>query len=177
MAILGRFLPILAFAASVALAGGASAGELKSHGIIYNKATKSYFELRDDLKGWNAQWPGAAETAQRHAFHGVSGRLAVVRDQATMNFIRKNFDVRGDIWIGARYFCSFNKLVWVNGEIQKQTDYSKWAAQWHRTNIRCPNVSWMPVYLRWFRNDTFWQASGPGKAFTRYLIEYPTGGR
>lgn len=169
------FLPIVAVAVTAALSGGASATEAAARHIVYNEATNSYFELREDLPGAHPRWWHAEDIARRQFHRGARGRLAVIRDHETMDFVRKHFDIKQETWIGARFFCTFHKLVWVDGEVHEPTDYSNWAAKWHRTDIRCPDVTWMPIYLRPAGSNLFWQASGPNKAFHSYLVEYPAG--
>lgn len=143
---------------------------------IYNPHTKSYFELRVDLPE-PPNWHTAARYARTKKFKGVRGRLAQVRDLKTHSFLQANFEIREESWIGLRYYCSFRKLVWADGDVQPRKGFKMWAKRWHRTRIRCgaANIPYMPVYYLPFDKGFRWQASGPAKSFVSYFVEYPTG--
>lgn len=143
---------------------------------VYNEATKSYFELRVDLPQ-PYYWRNAVKYARTRRFGGVRGRLAVVKDLETHSFLQANFDVREEVWIGLRYYCSFRKLVWSDGTEQPRSKFKMWARKWHRTNIRCgkTGIQYMPVYYLPSSTGFKWQASGPSKQFASYIVEYVTG--
>ena len=143
---------------------------------IYNPESKSYFELRVDLPK-PPNWRTAARYARTKIYKGVRGRLAVVKDLQTHSFLKANFDVREEAWIGLRYFCSFRKLVWANGEEQPRRAFKMWAKKWYRTDIRCgkQSIQFMPIYYLPNTKGFKWQASGPAKYFVSYFVEYPTG--
>lgn len=143
---------------------------------IYNPESKSYFELRVDLPK-PPNWQTAVRYARTKFYKGVRGRLAVVKDLQTHSFLQANFDVREEAWIGLRYFCSFRKLVWENGEEQPRRAFKMWAKRWHRTDIRCGNnrIQYMPIYYLPNSKGFKWQASGPAKYFVSYFVEYQTG--
>ena len=142
---------------------------------IYNPSTKSYFELRIDLPK-PPQWLTAEKFARTKKFKGVRGRLAQIKDLETHSFLRANFQTRLPAWIGLRYFCSFRKLVWADGNEQPRKKFRMWARQWHRTHIKCgTGIPYMPVYYTPSDEGFRWQASGPNKFFRSYFVEYPTG--
>lgn len=143
---------------------------------VYNEATKSYFELRVDLPP-PYYWGTAVKYARTKRYKGVRGRLAVVRDLETHSFLQANFDVREEVWIGLRYYCSFRKLVWSDGTEQPRSKFKMWARKWHRTKIRCgkTRIQFMPIYYLPSQQGFRWQAAGPSKQFASYLVEYVTG--
>ena len=143
---------------------------------IYNPHTKSYFELRVDLPD-PPNWQTAVRYARTRKFKGVRGRLAQVKDLNTHSFLQANFEIREEAWIGLRYFCSFRKLVWADGEEQPRKAFKMWAKRWHRTKIKCgsQNISYMPIYYLPATKGFRWQASGPAKYFVSYFVEYQTG--
>ena len=141
---------------------------------VYNEAAKSYFMLGRVPEG-QTRWRKARAIARTMTFHGVQGRLATVNSAATMKFIRNNFVINNSVWIGGRIFCRGTKLLWENGEIQKKGDYSRWHRQWHRTNIKCPLVEYMPLYITAEQEGFYWRASGPEKGFNPILVEFRTG--
>jgi len=141
---------------------------------VYNEATKSYFMLGRVPEG-QTKWRKARAFARAMTFHGVRGRLATVNSAATMKFIRDNFVINNSVWIGGRVVCKGGKLLWENGDIQKRGDFSRWHRQWNRTNIKCPLVEYMPLYITAEQKGFFWRASGPEKGFNPILVEFRTG--
>ena len=89
---------------------------------VYNPETKSYFELRVDLPK-PPDWNTAVRYARTRRYKGVRGRLAIIKDVQTHSFLQANFDTVGETWIGLRYFCSFRKLVWVDGTEQPRRGF------------------------------------------------------
>ena len=148
---------------------------------VYDPDSKSYFELRNDNA--DGVWPKARQLAESKIYKGIQGRLAVVKSVRTHNFLRKNFKLENFTWIGLRYWCKFRKLQWVTGEIHKAGEFSPWAMKWFRTattvcgtGTATGDGAFMPVYYSPADSDRgfTWQASGPGKGFEFYLVEYPT---
>jgi hypothetical protein len=146
---------------------------------IYNPASKSYFELRDD-NAPPGTWEKARGLAARLSYKGARGRLAVVDSEATHLFLRRNFTIKEETWIGLRYWCAFRKLQWVTGKLHSREGFNIWANQWYRLEetmcgqgVTIGPRAYMPVYYlpRGFR----WQACGASKWFTHYFVEYPTG--
>ena len=174
------FRLLLVMACLVAVAGNLQAqqhGQTPKAGEkVYNPHTKSYFELRVDLPK-PPDWQHAAKYARRQIFKNVRGRLAIVRDLETHSFLKANFEVLGETWIGLRYYCSFRKLVWVDGTEHPRKSFKMWAKKWYRGEVRCgkSRIQYMPVY---YLPDVFgfkWRASGPRKYYVSYFVEYPTG--
>lgn len=143
---------------------------------IYNEATKSYIAHAIVPTG-HSTWLAARRYARSLSFGGVRGRLAIVDSGDRMKFIHDNFDVDHATWVGARFFCKGRKLLWENGKIQKRGDYTRWHRKWNRTQIKCPTVAFMPLYLTPEKEGFYWQASGPAKGFKPILVEFPTGKR
>ncbi len=141
---------------------------------VYNEATKSYFMLGRVPEG-HTKWRKARIIAESLSFHGVRGRLASVNSAATMKFIRDNFEINDAVWIGGRIICKGSKLLWENGKIQQEGDYSRWHRQWHRKRIKCPLVEYMPLYITAEREGFYWRASGPEERFNPILVEFRTG--
>ena len=166
---------------------------------IYNKATKSYFELYNpNVKTPGAKiavynyhyqyhWEQAAAIAARKIYHGVHGRLAVIKTAATHRFIAKHFVLGEPAWIGLRYWCTYHKLQWVTGEIHPLSAFQAWSSPWNvegeaRTGSRrSPGCEkghkerFLPVHYWPTKQGFFWNANGYRKAFTSMFIEYPTG--
>lgn len=76
-----------------------------------------------------------------------------------------------------RYFCSFRKLVWADGEEQPRKAFKMWAKRWYRSDVRCgkQRIADMPVYYHTAAKGFRLQASGPEKFFVSYFVEYLTG--
>lgn len=158
---------------------------------VYDPVSKSYFELRNDNGGAPrkpASWGTARLNASKHMYKGRRGRLAVVKTQATHEFLRRNFPfIFGNrptgAWIGLRYWCKFRRLQWVTGEFFEPGSFGPWAPQWYRVkHTSCSQrgsgaaiKGYMPVYYLPTDRGFQWQASGPLKHFTMYIIEYPAG--
>ncbi len=149
-----------------------------SAGPYYNPASKSYFELLRLPNAEKQNWQIASNAAQKRFYKNTKGRLAVVKDLATHQFITRNF--RGpNIWIGLQYSCRSETLTWVDGTEITGSSFTAWAPQWARTHVRCGEKGYMPIYYRTSQStgvSARWQASGPEKFFSLYLVEYPTNG-
>ncbi len=144
---------------------------------IYFPHTKSYFELRIDLPS-PPNWQTASRYARTKIYKGVRGRLAQVNDLKTHSFLKANFEITEEAWIGMRYFCSFRKLVWLDGTEHPRRGFKAWARQWYRDkDVRCSiqRFQYMPIYYLPASRGFRWQASGPAKYFFSYFIEYQTG--
>lgn len=185
-ALAGAALVLCAVAAAQADTAGRLRATLVAEGPsppIYDPASKSYFELHQTDVGLGGKnWAEARALAAGLFFRGVRGRLAIVKSQATHDFLRNHFDLKTEAWIGLRYWCSFRKLQWVDGEMHSRQGFNPWDRQWYRNaDTRCGRgtatgpMAFMPVYYTpgGFR----WQASGPVKKFYDYFVEYPTGGQ
>ncbi|WP_404379878.1 C-type lectin domain-containing protein [Caenispirillum salinarum] len=148
-------------------------------GPFYNPHTKSYFAYVDMNIMGGAAWRGVRKAAARKTYHGVPGRLAVVKDRQTHDWLREKFGdvIDKETWIGLRYFCGARKLMWVDGTIMDRSPPGLWHPQWHRTWIMCGRVrmEYMPVYYVGGGMQMVWQASGIDKFQISYLVEFPTG--
>jgi hypothetical protein len=145
-------------------------------GPYYNPQTKSYFELRR-IPGGNSRWRNAKKAAEQRTYKGVEGRLAIVDDVETPEFLLR-LPLKRETWIGLRLDCSHRELIWVDGSKLAADGFSAWnPVQWYRNSrIRCENtdINYMGVYYR-SREQFQWQAAGELKAFDTFLVEYPTG--
>ncbi len=175
-------LPLPAYAAD---SQGAPRNERRSGSAgkpiapIYNPHTKSYFELRVDLPN-RPQWRTAVRYARTKIYKGVRGRLAVVKDLETHSFLRANFPLLEEAWIGMRFLCNVRKLVWENGEVHERSAFKVWGRQWARNpklTCRSQRIDYMPVFYTRSDKGFRWQASGPEKYFVSYFVEYPTGAK
>lgn len=147
-------------------------------GPFYDSRTGSYFEMQVSKGIRQPNWNNIRVLAARQSYKGRQGRLAVVRDLETLNFLRETFRFNGETWIGLRFFCKFRKLIWVTGEIQPLNTPGVWAPQWYRNaDVRCTNdpIDYMSVYLTEEADagGVFWQAVGQAKYFRAYMVEYP----
>lgn len=127
--------------------------------------------------GGNYRWANAKKLAESRYYKNTQGRLAIVNNIATHQFISRQF--KGDyFWIGLQYFCKSKTLIWIDGSDATKSGFSVWASNWARREIRCADMGYMPVH---YTTSTTpgealrWQASGPKKAYRMYLVEYPTG--
>ncbi len=150
---------------------------------IYNPASKSYFQLLTQTTQ-KRSWRFARSAALSRTFKGVRGRLAVIDRPETHQFILQNFEVNEEIWIGLRYWCRFRMLQWNDLKPYSPGDpgrFHAWHPQWYRVSPECAawrskEQAYRPVYYQPLgERNARWQASGPGKGFARYLVEYPTG--
>ncbi|MCB2100918.1 MAG: C-type lectin domain-containing protein [Rhodobacterales bacterium] len=162
---------------------------------VFFPHTNSYFELADgvpagtpkgDLWRVSFNW-GDAKKEATHRFHkGIQGRLAIVRDRETHEFLRKTFNTTGATWIGLRYMCSVKRLLWVDGEFYKRRDFSAWSRVWnvagtdrlnnpHRSTCKGGVGDYLPIH---YWAATFrWNANGYKKRYHRFFVEYPVEGQ
>jgi len=163
-----------------------SADDAHQSAPIYDPASKSYFQLFDDnLKG---HWVEAKALAATKFYKGVRGRLAVVDNAQTNEFILAHFDFnRGDasVWIGLRYWCSAHMLQWEGSLAYSPSDanhFKLWHSSWSRDDYdpcamdASKRSGYAPVYYRNIGGTVRWQAVGAGKGFREYLVEYVTHG-
>ena len=151
---------------------------------IYNPASKSYFQILTHTSR-KENWIFAHRTALSRFYKGARGRLAVIDRPETHQFILQNFDLKFPLWIGLRYWCSFRMLQWNGLRPYSPSDsghFQAWHPQWYRNpqSICSPDLSGEKAYMPFYyeplgRRNARWQASGPGKGFVRFLVEYPTG--
>jgi Lectin C-type domain len=140
---------------------------------FFDKTSGSYFQLVSPNRTYG--WLLARDDAERRAYSGRKGRLAVIRSNKTYNNIMQNLntDAIDDTWIGLEYLCGPQALAWVDGTLYKQGEFAAWGPQWTRSDFGedCTD-SYMGVTLS--PHDGFrWLAWGQGKGFDWYLVEYP----
>src|SRR3546814_2688943 len=82
-------------------------------------------------------------------------------------FIREEFRLNEEAWIGLRFFCKFRKLLWSTGEVHPLQENTLWARQWYMGDaILCKNTNYvyLPIFLtREKSGGIYWQAAGPRK--------------
>ncbi|MCP5366085.1 MAG: hypothetical protein H6907_18170 [Hyphomicrobiales bacterium] len=174
---------ILALACALVAAGVAvpAAGE-RLNTPIYDPVTKSYFELRKGVS--RGLWKNALAQATRLTYKGVHGRLAMLPNQETSDRVYRALDLRHlqypYVWFGMRFWCKHRKLMWSNGDIHPLKGYSNWRSPWYRTEkitcrtaLRNDRQGYMPLSLE--TKTGLWMATGPGKGYDYFLVEYPTG--
>jgi len=189
----------LALAAAVtlfALSANRASAEMLLNEPVYNPDTKSYFELyapdekkvREHEDIYGLSWRVASKIAVKRVFHGVKGRLAVVKTRAVSEFLKETFKPDIEAWIGLRYWCKFHRLQWVDGEVWKPGEFSLWGKIWDQAAIN-PNqkdageahcTSESPTYhlgVHYWRREWgfYWNANGYDKHFNLMFVEYPTG--
>ncbi|PCJ44709.1 MAG: hypothetical protein COA81_00075 [Alphaproteobacteria bacterium] len=149
-----------------------------SAGPYYNPASKSYFELFRMQKkpGLQTRWFGAKALAEKQYFKDTRGRLAIIKDLDTHQFLLQNFSAK-NYWIGLQYFCNTQTLKWVDGTNATRSKFTAWDTEWSNTYIRCGNMGYMPVHYTTATTTKAlrWRASGPNKGYALFLVEYPTG--
>jgi hypothetical protein len=157
---------------------------------VYNPATKSYFEL---VRVTQAQqeahkvgmtpetsWDKAAKFAASRVYKNTKGRLAIVKDQDTHEFIMTNLRPNTYAFIGLRYFCKDRQLRWVNNEVHPANGFKAWAPNWDQgDNKICVGSNtgpwWMGVVYSSIGDGFRWVARGALKNWNLYIVEYPTG--
>ena len=155
---------------------------------VYNPQTKSYFEvvavseaegdvgIAGVLPGM--YWNSADAAAQRRVFKGIHGRLAVVRDLPTTEWVEVTFQPPTALWIGLRYLCNMRQLQWSDGTYFKPGDWQIWDRHWYQgvgAFCQSQQSDWAGVTLVTNRQGVHWISWGFAKTFENYLIEYPTG--
>lgn len=187
---LGRVL-CLVIAAIFLLLPRPAAGEALYNQPVYDPLSGNYFELRKATPGYSGRggvaaigWAKARVLASKSVFQGVRGRLAIVKTKELNDFLRRTFKPDVGAWIGLRYWCEFNKLQWVTGEIHDRAAYANWARVWNHWGSKgvaqaqrtCSRRErFWPVHY-WAASDDFrWNANGTGKEMQAFFIEYPTG--
>lgn len=153
---------------------------------VYFPHTRSYYELVEIGFGYSVRgapditWEKAQQWAGTKTYKGVRGRLAVVRDAETTGFLRDTFKPSQPTWIGMRYYCRLNRLIWTDGSEYSFTGYRNWAKEWGRSLV-CQNSSstseFGGVYFSPVRDGFRWKANGQSKEYGYLFIEYPVGDR
>jgi len=159
--------------------------------IVYNPGTKSYFEVKDiasvrflmaraDIKV--AEWRDADKIAEKLTYKDTHGRLAVVKDLETHDFILKNFLPYDDAWIGLRYWCATKRLQFNDGTFWQPGGFHAWAETWNQGGaLSCMEWNtygipqYMPVAYNPVSEGFRWIAKEWHKGYALMIVEYPTG--
>lgn len=152
---------------------------------VYNPDTKSYFELVPAPRGYSGRdrsfneipWQSAANVAAGRMHKGVRGRLAIVKSQATNDFLINTFKPESAAWIGLRFFCQVRRLMWVNGDVHPTNAYANWGRSWQAAgDTPCaPDHQFAPIALSPAQGGWRWEGRGQAKEFYAFFVEYPTG--
>jgi len=149
---------------------------------IYFPHTRSYYELIEIGFGYSIRgapditWEKAQHWANTKSYKGARGRLAVVRDSETSAFLKDTFKPSQPTWIGMRYYCRLNRLVWSDGTEHSFAGYKNWAQEWGRSLV-CQNSAstseFGGVYVTPVRDGFRWKANGQSKEYGYLFVEYP----
>ena len=158
---------------------------------IYNPETKSYFENYDLYRDPNNpygvyfafEWPLAKQWAESRVFHGVRGRLAVIKSREVQEFIAKKLQPDDGAWFGLSFRCDSRSLWWVTGENWPLSAYQNWNRPWNvegttwknANHAQCPPNEVAGVHYWGAATGYKWNVNGPHKGFHYLIIEYTTG--
>jgi hypothetical protein len=155
-------------------------------GPLYSEHAHSYFGLVQVSPG-AVVWDKARELAREQYFKNTRGRLAIIRDKQTHEFIVDTFakSFRQQAFIGLRYWCKVMRLQWVDGTSPPDNGFAPWNQPWYRTaNETCFNpgaagAGFMGVHYEWPAESSsgalVLRAAADAKRFSFYLVEFPTG--
>jgi hypothetical protein len=165
-----------------------SAGWAQDSGPVFNKpaynpASKSYIELvrlsrQDEPNRYipSMNWSEAYAFASRRVYKGARGRLVVIPNAETHEFIMSTLRPVAMTWIGLRYFCNDRRLVWSTGERHDSKAFQAWHAQWDQSGgVKCQELGFMSVAYTSVQEGFRWISKGGLKLSSDMLIEYPTG--
>lgn len=156
---------------------------------VYDPASKSYFEMvlvtRANSNHYipEISWGQAYQLAKQRSYNGVRGRLAVVKSEATHEFLAKIFQPNNFAWIGLRYWCSTHKLQFSDGSFWTRGMFRAWNAKWDQSAVKDPcweyhsyrKPQYMPVAYQPLNDGFLWIAKEWHKLYYAYFVEYPTG--
>lgn len=179
---------VLALAVFLAVPGGPARAE-KMIGPYYNPQTQSWFGLIKRNRDGFLNFETARMIAQARTYKGLRGRLAIVRDKQTHDFIIDKLGgsmVRMTLF-GLRYWCKYGRLQWVDGSFQKAQAFGPWQMPWMLTDNGRPAScgQYLAVYYepagmsyKGMADDpviygNHWRAVGSEKHFWEFLIEFP----
>lgn len=152
---------------------------------VYDPRTKSYFEMADGAHGLvrgtgvdheGPNWREAYGFAQARSYKGVRGRLALVKDFETHEFLLGTFKPTTYVWIGLRYWCQARRLEWSDGKMLAPGSFQAWDKRWDDSNA-CKGAGpkdYMPVAYS-PPPDFRWIGKGANKRFYYFFVEYATG--
>lgn len=157
---------------------------------VYDPASKSYFELvliRTTQYSYGGhpevRWEQADGLARARVYNGVHGRLAVIRNLETHEFLELTFQPVFNAWIGLRYWCSNRTLQFTDGTLWTRSMFGVWDAKWDQSAVKDPcgeyhtnrKPQYMPVAYNSIKDGFRWIAKEWHKAYYCYFVEYPTG--
>jgi hypothetical protein len=169
---------------------------------VYDPASKSYFEMVDvDTPKYSpyntleTPWEGAVKLAQERTFKGARGRLAVVKNAETHQFLLRTFQPHREVWIGMRFWCGVNQVQFVDGTMLAKGTFAAWDTPWDQSGIKpeyeptktiggCEKYyepgsnhppTFMPIAYSPTQRGFRWIAKEHHKLYLSYLVEYPTG--
>ncbi len=152
---------------------------------VYLEANDTYYELVSSaslgVKARRLLWRYAKAASERRHYKGRRGRLAVVTSAEVHNFIRDALRPNQSAWIGLRFFCRYNKGLWVNGKRLDAKVFARWGRVW---NVRganpanprrsqCTRAPYLAVHYWSVARGFAWNANEPDKEFDHAIIEYP----
>ncbi len=150
---------------------------------VYDKQNGSYYEMVGFQGDGEGTWGEAVQAVDGRTYKGRKGRMAVVKDRATNNFLLRNFGYKmaSEAWFGLAYHCDSRQLIWSDGTIFKPGDFANWNNQWYRSfdetcdfgSIEFVDRRLMPVYYMTTNHGFTWQATGEEKVFSNIFVEYP----
>lgn len=159
-----------------------TAGSVMRTEAVYHPQSGSYFQLVMDWQSSNQgpNWLEARATAARLTYRGRSGRLAVIPDFSTHEWLVRQFNLAavewwggGATWIGLRYWCGTRALVWVDGSRVTGGQKGPWMHPWHRDPHTCSTTKYPFMGVYYNGGSWQWQAVGSPKRFPFLFVEYP----
>jgi hypothetical protein len=172
---------LVAAASWISLSMPAAAAGERHNQVIYYPETKAYYELVSfPITDPGYTWAGAAEVARERMFHGIHGRLAVVRQPGLHRFLMTTFMPDAPAWIGLVYHCGLRQLVWSTGEVEARGGFQAWDARWDQSagagcSAKPGRSDYMPIAYTPVYHGFRWMAKGAAKVYYKFFVEYPTG--
>ena len=157
---------------------------------VYYEANDSYFELVNLKNQYPGQfvrdesgWLEVKGLAAKRTYKGRRGRLAVVRDRATHEFLRDTFKPDKPSWFGLQYLCKYNRLIWANGRLHEKNGFQRWGRVWNVQGKRpnnpnrsegCSNFNYFFAVHYWSTKSGFtWNANARNVHWKIMFVEYP----
>ena len=143
---------------------------------IYDPVSKRYFVMMNSVSP--GTWDADYKQARSLWYKGVQGRMAMVDTLEVHEFLVQHFPLNyfDYVWIGLRYMCEAQKLVWSNGNTFQRGAFEAWDKDWKQDIYFCTDKSdpqdWAPVA---YSPAFTWIGKGRNKGYDYYFMEYPTG--
>ena len=146
-------------------------------GPVLHAPSGSYFEIVQFPGALGAnRWIAAAASAAKRTYKGRRGRLAKADSADIHKFLIENFEFSNYTWFGLRYVCPGRVLMWSDGR-RHDNGFGVWDRNWTRsgrdfcaTRGGVGERGYMPIA---YSPMNTWQAIGPNKFFSYYIVEYP----